>query len=107
MTDLKIAQGVELHHINTIAAKLNISEDDLEQYGKYKAKLPLNLIDENKVENSNLILVTALTPTPAGEGKTTVSIGLNEGLTIIRTSFWNKRWCCRWWILSSSSHGRH
>jgi formate--tetrahydrofolate ligase len=83
MTDLKIAQGVELHHINTIAAKLNISEDDLEQYGKYKAKLPLNLIDENKVENSNLILVTALTPTPAGEGKTTVSIGLNEGLNKI------------------------
>ncbi len=83
MTDLQIAQGVELHHINTIAAKLNISEDDLEQYGKYKAKLPLNLIDETKVKNSNLILVTALTPTPAGEGKTTVSIGLNEGLNKI------------------------
>jgi formate--tetrahydrofolate ligase len=55
----------------------------MEMYGKYKAKLPLNLIDENKVNNGNLILVTALTPTPAGEGKTTVSIGLTEGLNRI------------------------
>jgi len=83
MTDLTIAQSVEMQHINTIASKLNISDQDIEQYGKYKAKLPLDLIDENKVEKSNLILVTALTPTPAGEGKTTVSIGLNEGLNKI------------------------
>jgi formate--tetrahydrofolate ligase len=83
MTDLDIAQKVEMQHINTIAAKLNINADDLEQYGKYKAKLPLSLIDEDKVAKSNLILVTALTPTPAGEGKTTVSIGLNEGLNKI------------------------
>ncbi|PCJ66812.1 MAG: formate--tetrahydrofolate ligase [Bacteroidetes bacterium] len=83
MTDLEIAQKVEMQHINTIAAKLNIDPNDLEQYGKYKAKLPLNLIDESKIANSNLILVTALTPTPAGEGKTTVSIGLNEGLNKI------------------------
>ena len=83
MTDLDIAQKVEMQHINTIAAKLSIDADDLEQYGKYKAKLPLSLIDEDKVAKSNLILVTALTPTPAGEGKTTVSIGLNEGLNKI------------------------
>ena len=83
MTDLDIAQKVEMQHINSIAAKLNIDADDLEQYGKYKAKLPLSLIDEDKVAKSNLILVTALTPTPAGEGKTTVSIGLNEGLNKI------------------------
>lgn len=83
MTDLTIAQSVEMQHINTIASKLNISDQDIEQYGKFKAKLPLDLIDENKVEKSNLILVTALTPTPAGEGKTTVSIGLNEGLNKI------------------------
>lgn len=83
MTDLDIAQKVEMQHINTIAAKLNIDADDLEQYGKYKAKLPLSFIDEDKVAKSNLILVTALTPTPAGEGKTTVSIGLNEGLNKI------------------------
>ena len=83
MTDLYIAQKVEMQHINTIAAKLNIDQNDLEQYGKYKAKLPLNLINEDKIAQSNLILVTALTPTPAGEGKTTVSIGLNEGLNKI------------------------
>lgn len=83
MTDLDIAQKVELEHINNIAQKLNIDVDKLEQYGRNKAKLPLNIIDESKVANSNLILVTALTPTPAGEGKTTVSIGLNEGLNHI------------------------
>ncbi len=83
MTDLDIAQKVEMQHINSIADKLNINTDNIEQYGKYKAKLPLDLIDEDKVAKSNLILVTALTPTPAGEGKTTVSIGLNEGLNKI------------------------
>lgn len=60
-----------------------MKEDDLEMYGKYKAKLPLHLIDETKVKENNLVLVTALTPTPAGEGKTTVSIGLTEGLNKI------------------------
>lgn len=83
MTDLDIAQSVKMSHIRDIAAKLGISEDDLEMYGKYKAKLPLNLINEEKVSQSKLILVSALTPTPAGEGKTTVSIGLNEGLNKI------------------------
>lgn len=83
MTDLEIAQKTTMSHINDIAAKLNIDANQLEQYGKYKAKLPLELIDNEKVKKSNLILVTALTPTPAGEGKTTVSIGLNEGLNKI------------------------
>lgn len=82
-TDIAIAQNTELIHINEIAAKLKIDEDDLELYGKYKAKLPLKLIDEAKIAKNNLILVTALTPTPAGEGKTTVSIGLTEGLNKI------------------------
>lgn len=82
-SDLEIAQSNEKEHIKLIAEKLNISEDDLEMYGKYKAKLPLDLIDENKIKNNNLILVSALTPTPAGEGKTTVSIGLTEGLNKI------------------------
>jgi formate--tetrahydrofolate ligase len=80
MTDIEIAQSVSMKHINEIALKLAIHPDHLEHYGKYKAKLPLELIDENKIDKSNLILVTAITPTPAGEGKTTVSIGLNEGL---------------------------
>jgi len=83
MTDLQIAQSVEMKHIRDVASKLDVQEDSLEMYGKYKAKLPLDLIDQSKVDKCNLILVTALTPTPAGEGKTTVSIGLNEGLNKI------------------------
>ena len=83
LTDIEIAQANDIIHIKNIANKLNIDEDDLEMYGKYKAKLPLNLIDEDKIKANNLILVTALTPTPAGEGKTTVSIGLTEGLNKI------------------------
>lgn len=83
MTDLEIAYSVTPKNIKLIAKKLGIEEDDLEMYGKYKAKLPLHLINEEKINSSKLILVTALTPTPAGEGKTTVSIGLNEGLNKI------------------------
>lgn len=82
-SDLQIAQECEMRHIRDVARKLNIDEDDLEMYGKFKAKLPIQLIDEEKVQLSNLILVTAITPTPAGEGKTTTSIGLSEGLTRI------------------------
>lgn len=80
MTDLDIAKQIELKHIRTIAAKLGLEEDDIEMYGKYKAKLPQTKIDHDKVNKSNLILVTAISPTPAGEGKTTMSIGLSEGL---------------------------
>ena len=83
LTDIEIAQKTKLDHIVSIAKKLGIEEDDLEMYGKYKAKLPLKLIDEEGLKKNNLILVTALTPTPAGEGKTTVSIGLTEGLNKI------------------------
>ncbi|MDP4989448.1 MAG: formate--tetrahydrofolate ligase, partial [Polaribacter sp.] len=83
LTDIEIAQAKKPLHIKNIAEKLGIDEDDLEMYGKYKAKLPLSLIDDEKVAQNNLILVTALTPTPAGEGKTTVSIGLTEGLNKI------------------------
>ncbi|MCB0472318.1 MAG: formate--tetrahydrofolate ligase, partial [Flavobacteriaceae bacterium] len=83
LSDIEIAQRTKLQHIKEIAAKLNINEEDLEYYGKYKAKLPLHLIDDKKIAENNLILVTAITPTPAGEGKTTVSIGLTEGLNHI------------------------
>ncbi|MDH5475192.1 MAG: formate--tetrahydrofolate ligase [Cyclobacteriaceae bacterium] len=82
-SDLEIAQSVQMNHIKDIASKLNIGEDHLEMFGKYKAKLPLSLIDEKKVGNSNMVLVTAITPTPSGEGKTTTSIGLTEGLNKI------------------------
>ena len=69
LSDIEIAQQTEMIHIREVANKLNIQEDDIEMYGKYKAKLPVRLIDQSKVANNNLILVTALTPTPAGEGK--------------------------------------
>ncbi len=83
LTDIEIAQAKKLNYINEIAKKLDVPEDQLEMYGKYKAKLPLDLLDDEKVAKNNLVLVTALTPTPAGEGKTTVSIGLSEGLNTI------------------------
>jgi len=83
MTDLQIAQASKMLHIKEIAAKLGIDKSDLHYYGKHIAKLPLKLIDESKVEGKKLILVTAITPTPAGEGKTTTSIGLTEGLNRI------------------------
>lgn len=83
LTDLDIAQSAKIDHINNIATKIGLNVDDLEHYGKYKAKLPLSLINEDKVAQSNLILVSAVNPTPAGEGKTTVSIGLTDGLNKI------------------------
>jgi formate--tetrahydrofolate ligase len=83
MTDIEIAQSVTPKHIVKIAASLGIEEDVLELYGKYKAKIPLSELRPEKIPDANLILVTAITPTPAGEGKTTVSIGLNDGLNKI------------------------
>lgn len=80
MTDIEIAQKTELLPINEIAKKIGI-ENDIEPYGKFKAKIDLSVLDrlENKA-NGKLILVTAITPTPYGEGKTTVSVGLTQGL---------------------------
>ncbi len=80
-TDIQIAQEAKLLHISKIAEKLGLTEDDYDQYGKYKAKLDFNLLHklENK-EDGKLILVTAITPTPAGEGKSTVSVGLTQAL---------------------------
>jgi formate--tetrahydrofolate ligase len=83
MNDLDIAKKVELQHITKIAEKFGIDPEEIEMYGKHKAKLPLSLIDEKKGAQSKLILVSAISPTPAGEGKTTVSIGLSEGLNRI------------------------
>ncbi|HQV38818.1 MAG TPA: formate--tetrahydrofolate ligase [Flavobacteriales bacterium] len=79
-SDLEIAQRATLQPITAIGEKLGIHADRMENYGRYKAKLPLDLIDESKVKKAKLILVTAISPTPAGEGKTTTSIGLCEGL---------------------------
>jgi formate--tetrahydrofolate ligase len=83
LSDIEIAQQTILQPIHKIAERLNIDKDDLIPYGKYKAKLPLLYIDETKLRNSKLILVSAITPTPAGEGKTTTSVGLSEGLNKI------------------------
>lgn len=83
MTDIEIASAVTLKPIKDIAEKLGIDPEVIEQYGKYKAKLPLNLIDENRIKGKYLVLVSAISPTPAGEGKTTISIGLTEGLNRI------------------------
>ena len=83
MKDIDIARAAQIKPIVQIAEKLGVDSDKLELYGKYKAKLPLDLIDEDKMRESKLILVTAITPTPAGEGKTTTSIGLSQALNRI------------------------
>ena len=82
-SDIEIARECRLKPIEDIARQVQIPVDELEHYGKYIAKVPESLIDEKKVENSNLILVTAITPTKAGIGKTTVSVGLALGLSHI------------------------
>jgi|YNPMSStandDraft_1061717.scaffolds.fasta_scaffold06638_1 formate--tetrahydrofolate ligase len=79
-TDLEIARAAKLRPIVEIAEKLGVSSELLELYGKYKAKLPLSLIDLDRAQKSTLILVSAITPTPAGEGKTTTTIGLADAL---------------------------
>ena len=84
MTDLEIAKKAKLDNINEIAKKLNISEDYLEQYGKYKAKIDNSLLDDlQDKKDGNLVLVTSINPTPLGEGKTTMAIGLSDGLNKI------------------------
>lgn len=82
-SDIEIAQAAKLKPINEIAAQLNIRLDDLELYGKYKAKIPLDYINFDKIAHNKLILVTAINPTPAGEGKTLTSIGLTQGMNKI------------------------
>ena len=80
MTDLQIAKTVALKNITEISKKFGALPEDIEMYGKYKAKIPLTYINKEKAKKSHLILVSAISPTPAGEGKTTISIGLSEGL---------------------------
>jgi len=80
MTDIEIARSTKLERIEKVAAKYGIPTEHLEHYGHYMAKVPTHLIDEERVKKNNLILVTAITPTKAGIGKTTVTIGLALGL---------------------------
>lgn len=119
-SDIQIAQEAHLENIKDVAAKVGVTEDELEMYGKYKAKLSDELI--HRVENNEdgkLVLITAINPTPAGEGKTTISLGLTEALnqkgisaiaalkrTIIRTLLWYKGRSCRRRIRTGCSYGR-
>ena len=79
-TDIEIAQSVEMKNIKEIVKTAGIDEKYIEQYGNYKAKIDLSILKENKNSDGKLILVTAITPTPAGEGKTTTTIGLADGM---------------------------
>ena len=84
LSDIEIAQQAEMQKIREVAAGLSIEEDDLEYYGHYKAKLSESLFQKLEDKpNGKLILVTAINPTPAGEGKTTVSVGLADALRCI------------------------
>ena len=96
-TDIEIAQECTMEPITAIAEKAGIEEKYLEQYGKYKAKIDYNLLKESDKPNGKLILVTAINPTPAGEGKTTTTW----------TGIWCKRWSRRRWICTGSSDGRY
>ena len=79
-SDIEIAQETVMQPITEIAAKAGIDEKYLEQYGKYKAKIDYNLLKETDKQDGKLILVTAINPTPAGEGKTTTTVGLADGM---------------------------
>jgi formate--tetrahydrofolate ligase len=82
LSDIEIAQGAKMKHIREVAASIGIDEDDLEYYGKYKAKMSADLWDKVKDnKDGKVVLVTAINPTPAGEGKTTTTIGLGDALT--------------------------
>ena len=79
-TDIQIAREHTMFHIEKISDKLNINREDLELYGKYKAKIPLTYKGKKTGKKGALVLVSAISPTPAGEGKTTVSIGLAQAM---------------------------
>ena len=79
-SDIKIARAHKMLHIEQIAHKLNIDSEDLELYGKYKAKVPLSYKNKSTGKKGALVLVSAISPTPAGEGKTTISIGLTQAM---------------------------
>jgi len=83
LSDIEIAQSIEMRPISQIAERAGVDDKYVEQYGKYKAKIDLSLLKESTRPEGKLILVTAITPTPAGEGKTTTTIGLADGLSKI------------------------
>ncbi len=121
MEDIEIARNTKLEKISKITADIGIDDDNLEMYGKYKAKISLNIMDKlQEKKNGKLVLVTAINPTPLGEGKTTMAIGLADGLKKIgkksilalrepslRTCIWNKRRSNRWRTFTNCSNGRN
>ena len=120
MSDIEIARNAKLKEIREKANELGLNEE-IETYGKYKAKITEDAFKKNKDKaNGKLILVTAINPTPLGEGKTTMSIGLADGLRKIgkksilalrepslRTSIWNKRRSNRRRLCTNSTNGRY
>ena len=118
-TDIQIAQEATMLPITEIAEQVGLTPDDLEMYGKYKAKLSDECMERlAKEEDGKLVLVTAINPTPAGEGKTTTSVGLGQAfaklgkrqslhfVSLSWTLLWYQRWCCRWWLCPGRSYGR-
>ena len=112
-TDIQIAPEAEMEHIRDVAAKIGIPEEELEFYGKYKAKLSDDLWERIKDDkDGKLVLVTAINPTPAGEGKTTTTVGLGEAMAklgrkaLIALREPSLGPCCRWRLCPGSSHGR-
>ena len=120
LTDIQIAQSCEMKPITQVAGDLDILEDELELYGKYKAKLSPELwkrVCKNK--DGKLILVTAINPTPAGEGKTTTTVGIGQAMSKLghkaiialreplRTCNGSKGGCCWRRIFPGGSNGRH
>ena len=111
-SDIEIARETDLRKIKEVATTLGIPREEVQNYGRYIAKVPIHLIDKKQMDQHNLILVTAITPTKAGIGKTTVSIGLALGLNKI-----GKKAVvalrepslgpCRRWICPSASYGKH
>ena len=87
-SDIEIAQECEMLPITKIAEKAGIDDKYLEQYGKYKAKIDYNLLKESDKKDGKLILVTAINPTPAGEGKTTTTVGLADGMRSLERVLW-------------------
>ena len=121
MTDIEIARSTKLDNITYIAKKIGLEDQGLQLYGKYKAKISNKLLNKREdIKNGKLILVTAISPTPLGEGKTTVSIAIADGLRKIgknsilalrepslRTCFWNKRRSNRRWERTTCTYGRY
>ena len=121
LSDIEIAQNAEMYPIGKIAAELSIAEEDIEYHGHYKAKLSEQLFQKlDSKPNGKLILVTAINPTPAGEGKTTVSVGLADALhqigkknssgtagTVFGTGVRHQGRSSRRRLCTGSSHGGH